>query len=33
MVCTFGLVLVLMALARPLFVKGASGQAPTSPAT
>src|SRR6185295_17719256 len=29
MVCTFGLVLVLMALARPLFVKGASGQAPT----
>ena len=33
MVCTFGLVLVLMALVRPLFVKGASGQAPTSPAT
>jgi zinc/manganese transport system permease protein len=33
MVCTFGLMLVLMALVRPLFVKGASGQAPTSPAT
>ena len=32
MVCTFGLVLILMALARPLLEK-AGGQPPTSPAT